>query len=165
MHIRHATVSDLGKLALLIERAYRGATARRGWTHEADLLGGSRLAPGELERVLADPAQTLLGAFDGGAAVGCVLVVDRGHDAYLGLLTVDPDRQSAGLGSRLLAAAEAHARTLGRATIAMRVLAPRDELVAWYARAGWRETGRREPFPHPERTAHDFRVLEKSVVD
>lgn len=43
MRLEAATKADLPDLHALIERAYRGETARGGWSHEADLLTGSTL--------------------------------------------------------------------------------------------------------------------------
>ena len=40
--IRFAGVADLPALHALVEGAYRGDSARRGWTHEAVMLGGQR---------------------------------------------------------------------------------------------------------------------------
>lgn len=42
MNIRFATHDDIPALHDLVERAYRGDSARQGWTHEADLLDGQR---------------------------------------------------------------------------------------------------------------------------
>ena len=39
---RAATSDDVAALHPLIERAYRGDTAKAGWTHEADLLFDDR---------------------------------------------------------------------------------------------------------------------------
>lgn len=41
--IRDATRSDLLYLHELIERGYRGDSARLGWTHQADLVDGERI--------------------------------------------------------------------------------------------------------------------------
>ena len=38
-----ATAEDLPDLHALVHGAYRGDSARRGWTHEADLLDGQRI--------------------------------------------------------------------------------------------------------------------------
>ena len=38
--VRTATPADLPRMHPVIERAYRGDSARQGWTHEADLLSG-----------------------------------------------------------------------------------------------------------------------------
>src|SRR5215510_7529707 len=44
---------------------------------------------------------------------GCVYVELRGERSYLGLLSVDPDRQQGGLGSLLMNAAENYCRERG----------------------------------------------------
>ena len=51
---------DIPALHALIESAYRGDSARRGWSHEADLLDGQRTDLASLAAMLADPAQHLL---------------------------------------------------------------------------------------------------------
>ena len=52
---RAATPDDVAALHRLIERAYRGETAKAGWTHEADLLFDDRTSAGELSALIADP--------------------------------------------------------------------------------------------------------------
>ena len=107
---RAATPDDVATLHPLIERAYRGDTAKTGWTHEADLLFDDRTSADELTALVADPDRVILLAHRDGALVGCVQVARIGDDrAYLGLLTVEPSLQASGLGRRLLAAAEAEA--------------------------------------------------------
>ncbi len=163
--IRAAAAADLPALHALIERAYRGEAARVGWTHEADLVAGTRLEPGELAAALVDPAVRLLSATFQREPVGCVQVTRCGPArAYLGLLTVDPMRQASGLGARLLASGEAAARALGADTIEMTVVDLRTELIAWYERRGYRVTGERRPFPVPALRRVEFVVLER-VLD
>lgn len=147
--IRPATAADLVALRRVIERAYRGDSAKLGWTHEADLLFDTRLDDGELEAIVADPAQVLLTLFERDKLLGCVNVADKGNGlAYLGLLCIEPTRQGAGLGRELIAAAEHHARAQFRCrTIEMTVIEQRRELIDYYRRRGWRETGERRPFP------------------
>ena len=53
--IRPATNADLDALHALVERAYRGDSARGGWSHEADLLGGQRTDRASLAATLHDP--------------------------------------------------------------------------------------------------------------
>jgi hypothetical protein len=65
--IRVAIGADLPALKALVERAYRGDSARGGWTHEADLLDDNRTSVAELERVLADPSNRVLVAQRGDA--------------------------------------------------------------------------------------------------
>lgn len=148
--IRLATHDDLPALHPVIERAYRGESARAGWTHEADLITqGERTDPETLAAILADPAQRLLIARDGERVIGCVAVTDRGAGlAYLGLLCVDPLLQAAGLGRRLVHAAEATARTdFGASRVEMTVIEQRSELIAWYERLGYARSGERRDFP------------------
>lgn len=149
---RVAHAADIAAAHALIESAYRGESAKRGWTHEADLLGGQRTDATALAEIVADPSQTLLLAEEDGALVGCVLVVDKDERegarvGYLGMLTVAPDLQGGGLGRRLLDAAEAHARGFGAHVMEMTVIESRRELIDWYVRRGYHDTGRREPFP------------------
>jgi ribosomal protein S18 acetylase RimI-like enzyme len=145
---RPAVAADIPALHALIESAYRGESAKAGWTHEADLLGGQRTDVAALAEIVADPAQTLIVAEDGGVPIGCVRVADKGGGTgYLGMLTVRPALQAAGTGRALLGEAERHARTSGARVMEMTVIASRTELVAWYLRRGYADTGRRAPFP------------------
>ena len=162
--ITAASPSDIPPLKALLEAAYRGDSARQGWNHEADILDDERVAPGELEGLLADPAVTILTARDNGALIGCVAVTRK--DAalgYLGMLCVLPTLQSAGLGRRLLDAAEDHARALGLAAMEMTVIDSRDALIAWYERRGYARTGEMRPFPVLRDPPITFAVLEKPL--
>lgn len=147
--IRQAGRPDLPALLELVQAAYRGDTARRGWTHEADLLGGQRTDAEALGEVLDDPHAAVLLADGDGAPAGCVQVTDlRGGGSYLGLLSVRPDLQAGGLGRRLVEAAERHARDrFGARRMEMTVIRQRGELIRWYQRRGYRLTGEERPFP------------------
>lgn len=167
-----ATADDLPALHRLVHGAYRGDSARRGWTHEADLLDGQRIDQASLEAALADPTQLILLARQAGVLTGCVQISDRGDSlAYLGMLSVDPARQAAGLGRRLVAAAETAARErFGARRMEMTVIIQRSELIAWYERLGYRRTGETRPFPAtdprfglPRRDDLAFTVLARSL--
>ena len=149
MDIRFATIADIPVLLSLVHGAYRGDTARKGWTHEADLLDGQRTDAPALEAMLADPDQRILIASDVGAPVGCVAIARVAvGKAYLGMLSVDPERQAGGLGRMLMAEAEAAAvREFGADRIEMTVIRQRAELIAWYERRGYALTGETRPFP------------------
>ena len=171
MHLEPATPDDLPTLHALIESAYRGDSARRGWSHEADLLDGQRTDVASLAAMLRDPAQHLLVFRDNDRLRACVALTDKRHGlAYLGMLTVDPEHQSGGLGKLILAAAEDHAAHFGATRVEMTVIAQRRELIAWYERRGYRGTGERRPFPAsdprfglPRRDDLEFAVLEKRL--
>lgn len=169
---RPATTSDVAALHRLIESAYRGDSAKAGWTHEADLLGGQRTDEGELLDIVADVSRIILMAEVEGILTGCVHVADQGEGlAYLGLLTVDPTRQAGGLGRLLIDAAEAEARSrFAAARMEMTVIRQRSELIAWYERRGYALTGETRPFPLdderfglPQTRDLEFVVMEKAL--
>ena len=147
--IRTVRPAELSALHAVIERAYRGDSARAGWTHEADLLRGPRTSLDVLEGIVADPEQRLLGAWQGGCVVGCVAIANRGGGlAYLGQLCVEPRLQAAGVGRALISAAErTAARSFGSDRIEMTVIDSRAELIAYYVRRGYAVTGERRDFP------------------
>ena len=171
MHLEPAKPDDLPALHALIESAYRGNSARVGWSHEADLLDGQRTDLPALEAMLRDPAQHLLVFRDNERLRACVALTDKGQGlTYLGLLTVDPKRQAGGLGKLILAAAEDHAAAFGARRVEMTVITQRRELIAWYERRGYKLTGERRPFPaddprfgRPRRDDLAFVVLEKAL--
>jgi GNAT superfamily N-acetyltransferase len=152
--VRPATPADIPALHALIERGYRGDAARAGWTHEADLITGARTDAASLASIIADPAQRILlavadDAGPGAAPVACVLISRQGEaTALLGLLCVDPIAQAGGIGRRMIAAAETAAAALFGATrMEMTVIDKRPELIAYYARRGYRPTGASKPMP------------------
>lgn len=171
--ISPATASDLPAIHAIVEAAYRGDSARAGWTHEADLLAGQRTDIESLADILADPDQRLLVARSSGAIVGSV-VIERKDEAtaYLGMLAVDPALQAGGIGRQLIAAAEAMAAAeFGARAIEMTVIARRTELIAYYQRRGYALTGETRPFPYDDRRIGepfsrdlDFVVLVKALA-
>jgi ribosomal protein S18 acetylase RimI-like enzyme len=169
---RIAGLDDLPALHALIERAYRGDSARVGWTHEADLLGGQRTDLEDLTAILTDPGRVMLLASRDDALVGCVQLADEGDGlAYLGMLSIEPSLQAAGLGRALVTAAEAEVvRRFDADRMRMTVIRQRTELIAWYERRGYFLTGAEAPFPMdderfglPKRRDLAFVVMEKAL--
>jgi len=143
----------------------RGASARRGWTHEADLLDDERMSDAELTATIADAkAQVLLARIDGKLA-GTVTIRDLGKGrAHLGTPCVDPDLQSEGLGRALLADAEdMAAEEFGAKVMTMTVIDARAELIAYYERRGYARTGELRPFPLPVDVPYQMVVLERAI--
>ena len=150
LSIRIAVPDDLERLHAVIERAYRGESARAGWTHEADLIAeGARTDLETLRAIVEDPLQRLLIAERDGQPIGCVQVSDSGKGlAYLGLLSVDPGLQAGGIGKKLLDAAERVAREVfGARRMEMTVIDKREELIAYYRRRGYLPSGETRDFP------------------
>jgi len=171
--IRPATRADIRALHALVESAYRGDSARLGWTHEADLLDGQRTDPESLTAIIDDPDEQILVALDGSDIIGCVQIARKEHGtSYLGLLSVDPRRQATGLGKQLITAAERAAAThFGAHAIEMTVIKQRTELIDYYFRRGYSPTGEERPFPHgdvrfglPKTSELVFVVLSKHIA-
>ena len=152
--IRIATAADREAVRRLVNQAFEVERfLKRG--------GGDRLqSDGELEGLFE--RGTFLVTEEAGLAkeedrslAGCVYVEPRGDRAYLGLLSIAPVRQGAGLGKQLNAAAEQYAREQGCRWMDLRVLSPRQEqLLPVYRRLGYMETGTEEyPAPLVEKMA------------
>jgi ribosomal protein S18 acetylase RimI-like enzyme len=164
-----ATLKDVSALEKLINSAYRGETSKQGWTTEANLLEGKRITEDELAEIIQNKENTILKFTNNDTIIGCVLLVNKGNKLYLGMLTVSPELQNSGIGKKLLQEAEVHALALSLPKIVMTVISIREELIAWYNRHGFVDTGVREPFPLNDTDAViskqplEFIVLEKIV--
>ncbi|PWB24478.1 GNAT family N-acetyltransferase [Flavobacterium sp. HTF] len=145
--ITKATLADIPALNQLINSAYRGESSKKGWTTEANLLEGKRTNEEELAEIINNPKNTILKYTENDNIIGSVLLVEKENQLYLGMLTVSPELQNSGIGKKMLAEAENHARALGLSSIIMTVISVREELIAWYKRHGYVDTGEREAFP------------------
>ena len=141
--VRLASPADAESITIVINNAFRVA--------ENFFVSRDRLDVEEVHRLL-DVGKFLL-IQNASSIIGCVYVEPRGDReempwsrAYLGLLAVDPERQLAGLGSRLMEAAEDYCCKLGCHDMEIRVVNLRHELPAYYHRRGYVETGTEE-FP------------------
>lgn len=173
---RPATDDDVPAVVALVQSAYRGDASRAGWTTEADLLDGQRADDAMVRALLAAPGSAVLVLDDdpaaGGALLACCHVQERADGScYVGMLAVRPEAQARGLGRVMLGAAEARARAAGADRLEMTVIAQRAELIAWYERLGFADTGERSPFPYgddrfglPRRPDLEFRHLARSLV-
>jgi ribosomal protein S18 acetylase RimI-like enzyme len=168
--ITKATLQDIPALVTLINSAYRGETSKKGWTTEANLLEGKRTDEQEMTEIFLEPENTILKFTENNTIIGSVLLVEKEKQLYLGMLTVSPELQNGGIGKKLLAEAENHAKSLGLSSIIMTVISVRDELIAWYSRHGYVDTGEREAFPESDRYVSvseeplEFVYLEKKLV-
>lgn len=146
IEIRPATRDDVPMLHALVERSYRSTA---GWTNEAHLFDGPRTDLASLAFIIDQPVQVILVAVVGGMPIASVQVSSAGDDiGYLGLLSVDPARQSGGIGGRMIAAAEAEAQTrFGATRMELTVIDRRDDLIGWYRRRGYAPTGERRTLP------------------
>jgi GNAT superfamily N-acetyltransferase len=126
VNIRRAVESDAAALVSLINCAFQV---------EKFFIDRDRI---DLEQVLALFGR---GEFLIADLAGCVYIEPRGDRCYLGLLSVSPSSQGAGLGRGLMQAAENRARELGCDFMDIKVVDLRQELPPFYRRLGYVETG------------------------
>ena len=168
--IAKVVAEDIVSLNTLINSAYRGEFSKKGWTTEAHILEGSRTTEVELLGIIQDASHTILKYSDNGKIIGCVLLKVKANELYLGMLTVSPDLQNSGIGKKLLRQAEVFAVEMQLPKIVMTVITVRVELIAWYKRNGYVDTGAREPFPVSDvfnpttKEPLEFMVLEKVIT-
>lgn len=149
---RFAELADSGGIVTLVNSAYRGDSSRAGWTTEADLLDGQRTDADEVSLLVGKEGSLILLALLGDELIGTVHVQRDGRAAHIGMLVIKPGRQGQGLGKKLLQAAEATAIKMWRAgSLLMHVITLRHELIAFYRRRGFRQTGKFKPFPQEVR--------------
>jgi ribosomal protein S18 acetylase RimI-like enzyme len=164
-----ATENDIAALDQLVNSAYRGEGSKKGWTTEADLLGGIRTDADGLKKMMAGPGAVIMKyTGDENELQGCVFLQKKGTKLYLGMLTVNPELQAKGIGKKLLHAAEEYGRQQSCEGITMTVISVRHELIAWYERHGYAKTGETEPFPTDPsfglpKMALEFVVMEKQL--
>ncbi len=168
--IAKVDTEDISSLNTLINSAYRGEFSKKGWTTEANILEGSRTTEEELLEIIQDASNTILKFSDNSKIIGCVLLKAKANELYLGMLTVSPELQNSGVGKKLLKQAEVFAAEMQLPKIVMTVITVREELIAWYKRNGYVDTGAREPFPVSDvfnpttQEPLEFMVLEKVIT-
>ncbi len=153
LNLRLADPADAEAIAQLVNAAFRV---------ERFFIDRDRINPEKVRAMFAKG--TFLLAEDVGGLAGCVYIELRGGRAYFGLLAVDPSRQKEGLGHRLIAAAEEYGRAAGCRVMDIRVVNQRAELLPFYRRLGYEETGT-EPFvadAHPRLPCH-FIIMSKPL--
>lgn len=167
--IRPAVIDDAEQISILVNSAYRGDSSRKGWTTEADLLDGTRTDAVSISALINQPQTTILKCVDQDKIIGCVELRKSGESMYLGMLTVSPELQASGIGKLLLKAGEAHAASQKCKKVTMTVVSVRSELIAWYQRHGYRDTGVRKPFNFSDprfgipKQELEFIVMEKMI--
>ena len=170
MSISISTNEDISALVQLINSAYRGEASKQGWTTEAYLLEGElRTDEDSLASILKiKDAVMLKYVSEDGTITGCMYLHKQERGLYLGMLTVSPALQGAGIGKKLLAAADEYAKANNCPCIFMNVISLRSELIAWYEKHGYYQTTERKPFPNDERFGIptqplEFVIMEKKV--
>jgi ribosomal protein S18 acetylase RimI-like enzyme len=165
-HISIATKADTAALLLLLNSAYRGETSQKGWTSEAHLIDGNIRCDEKSLLETFDKAGSVVLTYinDGDEMIGCVNLQKQDNEMYLGMFAVNPLQQGMGIGKKLLQAAEAYAFSVDCYAIYMTVISLRTELIDWYKRYGYVDTGEKKPFTEDAISGKHLQQLEFVVL-
>lgn len=162
-----ASVTDSPAITALLNSAYRGESSQKGWTTEAHLIEGNvRSEEADVVQVMEKPGSVFLKyATPNGSITGCVNLQLHHNKLYLGMFSVSPLLQGGGTGKKLLQAAEEYAQQIGCGIIYMSVISMRSELIGWYQRHGYKDTGERIPFIEDGKSGKHLQPLEFMVME
>ncbi|WP_433965715.1 GNAT family N-acetyltransferase [Tunturiibacter gelidiferens] len=137
--LRTATPEDAARLVPFINRAF----ARDNYFKRTERTNAEQIAEYLLKGtfLLKEDADGLLGLI-------YIELRDNGH-GYIGMVAVDPDRQTRGVGRELMEAGEQLCRDHDCRLIEISVIDRRPELIAWYQRQGYKIVGE-APYIRPE---------------
>jgi GNAT superfamily N-acetyltransferase len=146
--VRPAQLRDVDTIVRLVNQAF---------VAESPYVEGERVNSAAVLEMLSNGTFLLLERE--GRLAACVYIEARGPIAHLGLVSVDPGQQRAGLGSKLMAAAEADCRAAGYREMELRFINHRADLHHFYLRLGFHDTGVQE-FPHLARMKVPFHFVQ-----
>jgi ribosomal protein S18 acetylase RimI-like enzyme len=166
-HIRIANTADLNRIQDLLNTAYRGERSKKGWTTEAELIAGETRTDREslLNCFRLENSVFLIYTDAENNITGCVNLQQFGSRFYLGMFAVEPELQGFGIGKTILQAAEEYTKYHLGASIYMSVISVRTELIAWYKRHGYVETGEKKPFDEDGITGRHLQKLEFLILE
>jgi GNAT superfamily N-acetyltransferase len=155
MTIREADAGDVDALVRLINAAFEV---------ERFFKVGDRTSEPEVRALMTKGTMLIAGdraaaeAANADAPAGSVFVEIRGDHVYIGMVSVDPRRQRTGIGHALMAAAEDYGRARGSVAADITVVNLRTDLLPFYHRLGYVETGT-APFPPGQRASRECHLL------
>ena len=136
MLLRKADITEAHDITALINVAFGKA--------ESFLVDGDRITLQAVEALFAKGEFLVLE--EEGMLSGCVYVEPRGERSYLGLLSIRPELQRRGLGSRVMDFAEEYRAQAGCRFMDLQIVNVRLELPSFYERRGYAARGT-APFP------------------
>ena len=141
----HSHLNDINQL---VNMAYRPDSSKQTWTNETGIIHGPRIKPQQLAELIGKAKSFILLGFIKQQMVACAHIQQQDDTAYIGMLTVDTQRQNAGLGKQILDKAEQFAsQQLGCTTFQLSVISVRESLIQFYLRRGYQRTGELQPYP------------------
>ncbi len=165
-NINFATTVNVTAIKYLLNAAYRGESSKQGWTTEAGLISGeTRTNEAMVLEAIEQSGSVVLIYKEEETITGCVNLQQHGSKIYLGMFSVSPLLQGGGIGKKLLQAAEEYALHVNCTAIYMSVISVRNELINWYKRHGYFDTGKRKPFTEDAITGKHLQTLEFMILE
>ena len=166
---RSSQKSDISNLVELINSAYR-LQQGQSWTSEADIVSGARINAQQLRNDLAQDSFQLFVAELENEVVACIGLTFHDSEVEIGTFCIAPHFQNQGLGKMVLEYAEQVAVTHDKniTTLVMWVLSVRSELIAYYERRGYVQTGVMDDYPLDANVGKpivDLHLVEMRKVD
>ncbi len=168
---RTANNTDAEAIAEVVNRAYRPESGAAGWTHESDLVAGNRTSAAQIVETILRRDSVILVGLNNEKIVACAHVEKDGNSSHIGMLAVNPILQGVGAGKQMLAHAEKYASVVfGSKKFVMVVVSARAELISFYLRRGYQNTGSVMDYPlsaetgTPKTPDLTIEVLEKLAV-
>jgi ribosomal protein S18 acetylase RimI-like enzyme len=138
----------LPAVGALIRRGFATVAAQFGLTPQNCPSHPSFLTDETLLNSLCRRGVICFGSFAEEELIGFVAIWPKGRHTYeMTRLCTAPEFRHFGIGRALLDAAASHARSNGARQIEIAIIDEHEQLRAWYAACGFRETGRKE-YPH-----------------
>jgi len=161
---RVATETDAESITTLINSSYFGEESNQGWTNVNEMMTGKRTNTTSVLDMIADGNNIFLIFFGETDQVlkGCISLTNQPElkSAYVGMFAVRPDLQARGYGKFILSTAENYVVDKWNVDdMKLNVIMQKPELVAFYTRRDYADTGLREPFPIPQGNKATFRLL------
>jgi ribosomal protein S18 acetylase RimI-like enzyme len=162
--LRIATIGDAAALTALINLAFKKESFFKKGDRIDEPQVVEKFSTGEFY-VIERESEIIGCVYIEVAREGESHLIAKGEGAgYIGMLAVDPARQGSGIGKQLMAFAEAELQRRGCTRIQLRIVNLRTELLEFYGRQGYRETGT-TPYPFPNKLTMPvhFIDMEKQV--
>lgn len=141
-----ATLTDIEAITNVSNKAYKGnGQGWTDWTHLQNILQDvPRTNVIEVKTLMEKyPSVFVIYTGEDGTVHGSLYLEDIGEKKlHLWLMAVDPAKQNQGIGRRLLNGAFVYGKQSGYQLIELLTSTSRREVVAWYERCGFTNTGK-----------------------
>lgn len=142
-----AIFEDADEITMLVNSVYRGENSKKGWTTEAFILDGIRITSEKVKEIIDKNNNVILTFTLNNKIIGCVHLEKKADTCWLGMLSVDVNYQTNGLGKFIIEKSEDFSlKYFGCTEMKMKVIGIRTELINYYFRRGYELTGETEDF-------------------